>query len=265
MNLQKTLETVGFNEKEASVYIAALKSGPETATAIAKASGIKRTTVYFILEQLISRGVIGMKQTRSTTFYSAISPHRLVSIFNERDKILENALPEFEKIYKSQMHKPQVQVFEGVEGVRQIYQEVEQFVRRPSEVLYFGSIEHYLKDEYKDIFEWWIKLMKSRSHQAREILDSENTLKPKYMEEIIKNANPYHQIKLAPKTIHFSDNDNLIYGNKIAIFSHLKEVFVVVIESESIANSFRSFFDMAWRNAKAPKFRAAKALKDAVK
>lgn len=268
MNLQKTLETVGFNEKEASIYVATLKSGPETATGIAKASGIKRTTVYFVLEQLISRGIIGTKQTRTTTFYSAISPRRLGAMFIEKNKILENALPEFDKIYKSQLHKPQVQVFEGIDGVMQVYKEVEQFARRPSEVLYFGSAEHFLQEEYKGILEWWIKIMKSKSHQAREILDGAGTIQTGYIRDIAKNDNPYHRIRFAPKNLHFPENDNLIYGDKLAIFSHFKEVFVVVIESKSIVNAYRSLFEMAWRSAKAmnvPKFRAAKALKDAVK
>jgi sugar-specific transcriptional regulator TrmB len=249
MNLHKTLAGIGFTEKEATIYIAALKSGPVPATALAKASGIKRTTVYFVLEQLISRGVIGTEQTKSTTFYSAISPHRLIALYTEKNKILQESLPDFEKIFKSQLHKPHTQIFEGVDGVRQVYKEAEQFAHKPNEVLYFGSSEHLAKEEYGDILESWVNIMKSKNHRARDILDSYGEVQKHYAEAIAKNANPNHHIRLAPKTIHFPENDNLIYGNKMAIFSHYKEVFVVVIESESIVNAYRSLYEMAWKSA----------------
>ena len=250
MNIEQALLATGLNEKEAKTYLAALQLGSATVNEIAKLSGIKRTTTYFILGSLVLKGVVSTKQTRTTTFYTAVKPARLAAQLLERQKTLEGVLPDLEKLYKSQLHKPHVEVFEGKEGVRHVYQEVAQFARKPREVLCFGSLEHFANTEYADMLEWWFELMRDKSHAARELLDPRDPSLSEYVSRIQDNANVSHVIRTAPKGYAFSHNDNLIYGTKVAIFSLVKEVFVVVIDSEVIANSYRSLFELAWKSGK---------------
>jgi hypothetical protein len=162
---------------------------------------------------------------------------------------LASALPELKKLYESQPSRPLIEVFEGKEGVRQIYQEVEKYLNKGEEILDWGSLAHFSQLEYKDLLDWWISLMKNKRFQAREILMSKDLKGSDYLERIIKNQNPNHLLAAASRDIKFTNNDNLIFGNKLAIFSLQKEVFVVVIESEDVAKSYRNFFELAWKQA----------------
>ena len=44
-------------------------------------------------------------------------------------------------------------------------------------------------------------------------------------------------------------NDNLIYADKLVIFSTQKYFFATVIKSKEIADSYRTMFNLAWKNS----------------
>jgi len=249
MNIEEVLETIGLNEKEAKVYLTCLKTGQETAYNIAQKSGLKRSTTYFILEKLKKHGFASVKKTPRVTFYSVISPTNLLLKVEKQKDSLEKILPELDRFYHEQPHKPSIQVYEGRKGVELIYREAAEHLKKGKEVIYFGSTEHFLS-EYKDLLDLWVETMKNKRFKAREILIKRELKNSDYLKKIAQNKNPNHQIRFFPRDIEFKENDNMIFGHKLAIFSLKKEVFVILIESENIAESYRNFFEMAWKMAK---------------
>lgn len=249
MNIESTLEQLGFEEKEARVYLAALRKGQETAYNLAKESGLKRATVYFILNKLRDKGLISIKQTRKVTYYAAGNPKKLFAGIEKQKKILEEVFPALEKVYDEQPFRPTIQVFEGKEGVNLVYREATESLKKLREVLYFGSMKHYASEEYADVIDAWLATMKDKRLKAKEILIKSEVKSLKYLKRIEANRNPNHLIRFMPEHLAFVGNDNLIYGDKIAIFSTAKEVFAVLIESPNIAHSYRNFFELAWQCA----------------
>lgn len=250
MDLGQILQATGLNEKQAKVYLACLKLGSDTAYNIAKQSELKRTTVYFVLEQLKEKGMVSIRQTKKAVYYKAVNPGTILNKIKRQEENLVSILPDLEKLYEAQPTKPQIEVFEGKEGVRQIYQQMEKYLNKGEEVIYWGSFAHFFQPDYKDLLDWWIKIMKNKKYKARELLMASEAKETNYLESIAQNQNPYHLLRIAPRGTRFDFNDNGIFGNKVAIFSLRKEVFVVVIESEDIANSYRNFFELAWKSAK---------------
>lgn len=251
INIENILEAIGLKDKEAKVYFACLQLGEDTAFNISIRSRIRRSTCYFVLDKLITRGFISIKRTPRVTFYSAISPTTLLLKIEKQKDSLEKVMPELDKIWTEQPHKPSIQVFEGYEGVAQVYREAGEQIQKYEEFLYFGSTKHFLEDEkYKGLLDLYLKEMKNKRYRAREILVQDELEGSDYLEQIKVNNNPNHQIRFFPKGIKFFENDNMIYGDKLAIFSLKKEVFVMVIESENIAASYRNLFELAWEGAK---------------
>lgn len=247
MELESIVQPLGLNEKEVKVYLAGLKLGPDTANNIAKIAKLRRTTTYFVLEQLRDKAIVSIKKTKKTTQYSVVRPKVLFERFKKQEKVLEQALPEIEKLYKEQLHRPKIEVFEGKEGVNLIYEDMEQYLTSDEGILYYGSLAQFLEKEFIEAHDRWIKLVRNPKNKAREIVNQEDATIFNYYR---KNKNPNHQIRMLPKGLKFFDNDNAIYGNKLTIISTKKEVFVVVIESEAIAESYRNLFELAWKSAK---------------
>jgi predicted transcriptional regulator len=250
MNTEVLIKSLGLNIKEATVYMASLRLGPSTAGAVAKLAKLKRTTVYFVLDSLIEKGLASLRQTQKATLYSVVAPHILLDNVKRQEQNLEMALPELEKLYKEQLNKPKIETFEGVAGVRQVYAETEKYLSTPEGVIYFGSVVNFFEPEYHDLQNDWIHKLNNPRNKAREILDPYEIKKFNYVEEVQKTKNPNYSIRVMPRGISMPNSNSSVYGNKLAIFSLQKEVFVVVIESKDIADAYRNFFELAWRQAK---------------
>ncbi len=247
MDIQSILKSIGLTEKEAKIYLTCLECGQDTVFNLAKNSGLKRPTAYFTLEKLKERGLASTHQTSKAIYYSVISPAQLLVKLEKEKEKLSAALPELEKLYRQQPHKPLIKIFEGREGVELIYRESGEYLKRNEEILYFGSTIHFLDTpEYKHLLDLYVKEMKSKKHKAREILVRQELEGSDYVEKIQRNKNANHQIRYFPKRIKFSETDNIVYGNKVAIFSLKKEVLVILIEAENIADAYRNIFEMMW-------------------
>ena len=91
-NLVKTLEDLGLTENESRVYFASLSLGPSTVQRIAKASEVKRTTTYSVIESLQKRGLININVSGFKKTYVAESPEKLERMIEEKKENLRNIL-----------------------------------------------------------------------------------------------------------------------------------------------------------------------------
>lgn len=85
--------------------------------------------------------------------------------------------------------------------------------------------------------------IKKNKVNVRELLQAD--------EESIKYSRRYfpenHQVKIAPEKYRFP-TDNIIYGNKVAIFSYKDEPMAVVIESSDVVETYKSMFEIVWNS-----------------
>ena len=72
-----SINSIGFTTLQAAAYIAALQLGEETGSAIANASGINRSKIYDILNQLEELGAISKVSRENKPRYIAVSPEDL--------------------------------------------------------------------------------------------------------------------------------------------------------------------------------------------
>ena len=72
-----SINSIGFTTLQAAAYIAALQLGEETGSAIANASGINRSKIYDILNQLEELGAISKISRENKPRYIAVSPEDL--------------------------------------------------------------------------------------------------------------------------------------------------------------------------------------------
>lgn len=246
MQIEKSLLKLGFEEKESKIYLTCLQLGPETAFNIAKRSGLKRSTAYFVLNQLTEKGLISVKQNRKNTKYIASNPKKLITQLKHKQKVLDDVFPMLTAIYNYQEDKPNIQVYEGEEGVRQVCLEMLEDLKKVKEVIFFGDVYH--APGLQKVEDIWFQESKKHGYKIRELLNySERN--GEYAKMIKSNKNPSYQIKFIPKDLEITKNNNAIFGNKLAIFSTNENQFVTVIESSSIANAHRSLFELAWNSA----------------
>ncbi|NQT49529.1 hypothetical protein HQ571_02420 [Candidatus Kuenenbacteria bacterium] len=249
MELSSILKSIGFDSKQSAVYLACLQLGEDSVFNIAKLANVKRPTTYVILNSLAERGLISLRKTNKATLYSAASPKKLLDQIKQRQKNLESAIPNLMAIYNQQPNKPEVQFFEGKDGIAQVYYEVLEVMRSGLEVVFYGSIIEPV-EIYPDLFEEYKETLKNLKVKTREILpwNEENI---KYAKIVSKFKNPNHGLRFFNKKYECGRGDNIIFGNKIAFLPyHKNKYYVIVIENEDLVITHKTLFEHAWKAAK---------------
>jgi HTH-type transcriptional regulator, sugar sensing transcriptional regulator len=249
MFLEEPLQKIGLSEKEAKIYLAALELGEDTVSNIAKKAEIKRPTAYVILEELVAKGYVSEKPKHKGSTYIAESPENLKSILKEKEKAFGEALPFLRAMYNVEKGKPQVRVYEGIEGMKQIYTQT--VWKSKTEILFFSSIRK-IYETIPGLLDTWVDDMTKGGvyqHETKEFINPD-PVDIDYSLRAMK-ANPNQQVRVIPKDFpyKFIGTDNAIFEDKIMMVSFEEKLFTTVIQSKAIVETMKTLFNLAWGQA----------------
>lgn len=238
MEIHDILREVGLNEKEAKVYFALLELGTSSVHPISTMAGIKRPTTYLILEDLQRKGLVSTVPRATKALYTAESPEKIIQDLAKKQELLKRFMPNMLALYNTKKDKPQVLLFEGKEGLAQVYDKV----FASPEVLFFSTVRDVFA-MFPDMPKTLKRKVLAKELKVRELL----TQTPADLEYVSwLKQNEYYQSRFAPKSFPEFLTDSAIFGNSIAFFSFKPAVFVVQIESREISQSLKVLFDLAW-------------------
>lgn len=239
--LSNLLRDLGFQEKEAEIYLSALELGRTTILEISKHSGIKRSTVYELLPELESKGLLKRTKEGKKFYFIAENPKLVSEVIHQKEKRFEEALPEFMALFNSEIDRPKVFFYQGVEEVQRMYEDT---LREGKPLLNYTSIINlyqYLKRSWVDNY---IKRRTQLGISTRIIaVDS-----PEAREWAQDARSELREIKLVPNTGNFSA-DVHIYGDKVIITTYKNNIFGLLIEDANIAAMQRMAFELMWQAA----------------
>ncbi|EKE25332.1 MAG: transcriptional regulator, TrmB [uncultured bacterium] len=238
--LKKDLERIGFNEKEASLYLAALELGESNIQQLAKKSGIKRTTAYDVIESLKKRGFMSQSTRSKKTIFSAADPRKLENEIEEQRHVVKRAMPELLAIANSLDTKPKITFFEGEDGIKEVYKDT---LNYPDQELLAWVAEEAV--EYFDI-EFLNNVYLPRRIEkkiwVRAIAPDFKTMR-EYKEIDEKSL---RKTRLTDADAFGLDVEINLYGkNKIAMMS-FEEKFGMIVESKKIFETLKSIFELNW-------------------
>lgn len=237
MPTEQALEQWGLSPKETKVYLAGLELGAVPVQDLAKKTGIERTNVYSIVEGLIHQGLFTETEKSGKKYFVAESPEKLVLKLKEREKEIESVLPELKSIYNLSPQKPKVRFYEGVEGVKLVYEDT---LDENKPIVAFSDYEYLIQAMSFDY------MLDYASKRAAKGITFRSITRPSkgYQKYAPYDKKQLREVKLLPG-VDFSTEIN-VYGNKVALMSFRKEVFAVIIESQEIANTLNVVFNSLW-------------------
>lgn len=239
MNLSATLVKCGLEPKEVSVYLALLELGTEKVQTIARRAGLKRPTAYVILEQLAAKNLATKTYRAKKLWYSAEKPDLILRSLDERRQEFVEALPLLMARTGGNRARPKISIHEGKSGVEHVYDEI----YRSGAVCFFGAIKN-LSEEFKGLTERMTKIIKAKKVSVRDLM----THDPKDHDFALAAQGRNYEARRIPPELDLL-SDGAIYGDKIAILSIRHDLFAVVIESKEVAGTFRSLFELAWKQS----------------
>ena len=237
---KKELQQLNFDEKEADVYLALLELGEANIEQIAKKSGVKRTTVYHVIESLKEKGYIEMSKSGKKTLYYALNPKKIGEKLEEDKLVFEKIMPGLLSITNDIEKKPKIRYYEGKEGIREIYKDTlryhnqETLVWTTEDILQYFDID-WLQDYYvtkRVENKIWQRTIAPNIEYAQELGESDE----KHLRKM-----RFCSKKRFPMYV-----DITLYGGRFVGIMSFKDGLGLIIESEGIYKTLKSIFEMNW-------------------
>jgi HTH-type transcriptional regulator, sugar sensing transcriptional regulator len=240
--LINTLISIGLTDKEASVYLAALSLGPSKVQEIAQSAQVKRTTVYSILESLKAKGLIKVELKGWKQLYVAESPDKLESLIEQMRHQVKKNLPEFTALYNLHSSGAFISYYEGIEGVKNVYESLLRDIRPHEDYLIIGDTDLWLKQDPEFFLDFTKRRAKLNINIRILAQDSPVAREHKKMEKIFNE-----QIKIMPAEYKLTTN-MVIIPHRVIINQITPPILAMVIENDSIVQMNKELFEMIWRS-----------------
>ncbi len=245
MLLEQYLQNIGLDDKEAKLYLAGLQLGPASIQDLAKAANIKRTTIYEIVETLISKNLFTVTQKGKRKLFVAQEPDNLLLFLKQRENILEQIMPDLESLKNSTATRPAIRIYEGVEGVKQVYLDM---LKKPGELSILAAPPEMIAKTISDYLDKEWEPLRRKSKIAKrwvKINDSGQVRRDFTKEEF---ANKLETIKYLPAAGYPFTVGIYLYRQKTAFVSFSEnEMVAIVIRSPEINRTLKLIFEMYFK------------------
>lgn len=245
---EQLLERLGLSEREAKLYLAALEIGPGSVLHLAKKAGLNRPTTYVVIDTLMNQGLLTSHIRGKRTLYAAEPPTQLQSVLAARETEfaslkdeLKKTLPELEAISALATDRPRVKFYEGKAGVYSAYSDFIRSLKKGDTVYSFTPLDEVeavdpetQQNQPKDRLRLGIKLKVIYTRAGGPLATATN---PK----------EFREARFVPKiNFPFTSAISAVPGKGVYISAYTDKLSAVQIQSPSIADSMKTFFDLAW-------------------
>lgn len=142
----QTLVGLGLTENEATLYTLLLTRPPSTVHELAPIAPFPRTLLYHVLNQLVARGLVRVRDDAWRAVYTAEDPARLYDLLADRKKTFDEQsdrvrtlVPKLKRTYQLADTRPQVRMFDGVVEYQKALDNV--LASKPTELLAYQNLE----------------------------------------------------------------------------------------------------------------------------
>jgi len=241
-NIVKKIMDIGFSEKEAQVYIASLESGNAPVSVIAESANLNRITTYGLLQTLLAEGLVTMSEKRGIQHFLALNPDILVDDARRRSEALAQSLPFLKSLMGTQEQRPVVRFFDEISGVKKAYRET---LKSKTEILNYANSKN-IRIHWPEYDEEYVAQRKKKKIFLRGICPDDDFGKMVLSED----KKYFRSIRLLPQKHFWVENEIKIFDDKLFIASFEPQTFAILIQSQTVTDTQRQIFEIAWAFAK---------------
>lgn len=257
-SLVKSLQNIGFSDKESLVYVSLLELGGAYPSKVAEYSGLKRATTYNVLASLSIRGLVNEIEKKNKIFYQIDKPHKLIKYSNSKIEMAKNnlekaekVLPEIEELFSLFADRPKVLFFEGPDTISLICNDIVSG-KGGFEMVGFSNADRFKDSMTPSQLKDFIRAKDRLDISTRGILPDTQENR-EYSERVFGGVRK----ELWPKLRYISkekfpyDAEINTYGdNKVSIVKlGGPNIIGVIIEDKIIHDMMKMIFELSWNSA----------------
>jgi len=245
---KELLINLGLTEDESTIYNVLIDGGYMPARVISIKSNIGRPLTYKILDDLIIKKIVEKKEVgKKISLFSPVHPRELEKLLEKKKndieqtkKALDESIGQMVSKYNLSIGKPNVQFFEGIEGIQKVYEDL---LAEKNDILLIQSPFDADLPELKSIILKQIEKQVANNIHTRVITPLIEITK----DWIHKDEENLVTRCIVPEKTFEIPAQIIIYGNKIGISSIKKPFITTIIEDANICDSFKIIFEYIWK------------------
>ncbi len=230
---------LGLNSSEVQIYEVLLEYGPKPAAELVKLTDLGRGNTYNVLTSLKEKGLV-IEETGKKTVFRAVDPERLRGLAKARLESVQNlysqldsTLPSLKSHFNLITKKPAFRVFEGVSGMKEVYQTILKtgqpiysLIGPPAQET---TLLKWLRGSY----------LKQRVAAQIPVFAVMSSSSKRVSEMMSRSQSELRQASVIDEQKYPFTGDISVFGNNVAFMDH-ENMIAVIIESPSLAKTMRS-------------------------
>ena len=244
------LQSFGLTGNEIELYELLVRLGEVPVQVILRETKLKRPTVYKSLYSLAKKDLITKRDLKKKIHFRPESPTKLLELadkqYKELDRArsnLQSALPTLGSEYMQSTEKPVVRIYEGREGLKDIYRDT----LKEGKLIYAVESLEGFDDE---VWDWanknYLKVRTKVGVHTKVIVSSGRRAS-------LHRTRDIQHLRISREVPEKSFPFQLevdVYGDKTAFINYREgHLLGIVIKHPLIAQTMKAWFDLAWEGA----------------
>jgi sugar-specific transcriptional regulator TrmB len=249
--LFEQLGKLGFSTKEEEVYLAILKHNKILPNDIAEYTGIKRTTVYSVINDLLNKGVIAQDLASSKKYIIALPPEDLNNIIKKEEfdlekkkSVVNDAIQEIKQSLSNTRYTiPKIR-FIGEEHLEKFLYDQSPAWNESMEktkTSWLGFQDYTFLEHYEQWIDWyWTHAPKNINLK---LITNQSPVEEKIKQEIYANR---RMIKFLKSNEKFSATTWVAGDYLVLIFTNERPHYAIEIHNTALAKSQGEIINNLW-------------------
>lgn len=237
-------EEVGLSPNEAKIYETLLATGETSVSTISLKGNIHRRNVYDALNRLVQKGLVFPIFQKGENHYRAITPDKLMELLQEKQRRLNNVLPELRKIYEEEPLTEAAYIYKGVEGFKNYMRDL---VRVSEDTYFLGAKALWYSPQVDTSF--LDNFQKTSARKKLKYFTLYDPRVPEVFPEALNNVGG--EYKIIPKEYPTPGVVD-IFGDYVVTFTSVdvanfgEDGTIYVMINKQLADTYRMWFQFIW-------------------
>lgn len=237
------LEELGLSHAESQVYLSLLELGPSKTGVVISDTGLQSSTVYHVLGSLVDKGLVSSVLKGKIKHFQAEPPESFLLFLDEKKRRLEGILPTLRKLETQRKQKQSATVYMGMQGMKIAMNDI-LITMKSGEEYYFFQVpsRNFTTQQVQRFYRQYHVRRDAKGIRVKGLTLKDNLKQMRRIHQGLKHS----QIRWLKE---FNPMGLIIYKNKVMTIDW-DTTSAFVIQSESVAHSYRKFFNEKWKKAK---------------
>ena len=240
------LEQIGLTEGESKVYLSLLRIGASTIGKIIKEAQVSNSKIYDILDRLNKKGLVGISIINNVKHFEAKNPSVISDLISDKEeniKKIKDEIPRLQEMYKYAEPIQEAEILQGVRGIKTFTEMILEKLNK-GDVFYILGAPKESNELMGAYFQDWHTRRVKKGVKCKILYNKDAE---KWAER--RSKTPLTEIKFLPENVKTPALVD-IGKDYVATILFGERPLCIIIKNKKIYESYLSYFQLLWKQAK---------------